>query len=81
MPDRHGFDHLVDHGRVSHRCIEDGCGWPGFDVAVSEREREKHAAQHLRQRKRDRERAQRASAAHARSMQRLAERENRQAYR
>lgn len=77
MPDRYHFDHLVDRGQISHRCIEPDCGWPGYGVTVSEKQRARHRAQHERDRQKEIERARRAGLAAARQMQRLAARENR----
>jgi hypothetical protein len=48
MPDKYGFDHLPDKGRIEHRCIEEGCGWPGIGVFVSEADRQRHHRSHTR---------------------------------
>src|SRR5215471_10173410 len=45
MPDKYGFDHLPHWGETHHRCVEEGCGWPGFSVRVSEADRARHARQ------------------------------------
>jgi hypothetical protein len=80
MPDKHGFDHLVDWGRVTHRCIEEGCEYPEGMVSVSERDRARHHAQHQRTRRSDAERRQREALAKARRLKAQAERENARVY-
>jgi len=80
MPDKHSFDHLVERGRITHRCIEEGCGWPEETRAVSEEERQRHARQHARARTRAAEKARDAALAKARQVKRQHTRENTRAY-
>ena len=52
MPDRYGFDHLGPH----HRCIEEGCEYPGHGVTLTEKQRRKHHEEHTRPEERRRQR-------------------------
>jgi len=79
MPDKYGFDHLPHWGETHHRCVEEGCGWPGFSVRVSEADRARHARQHERDRKRSVEKTRNANLAEGRKLKRMAEREDKQA--
>lgn len=60
MPDKFGFDHLLNF----HRCIE--CEWPGYGHTVSENDRAKHARQHNRVREREIEKQRKSNLAEAR---------------
>lgn len=57
MPDRFGFDHLPNWGTVTHRCIVEGCEFPGPGIVLTEAERERHHRAHTRpaERKRQKE--------------------------
>ena len=78
MPDRYGFDHLggasFSSGIAEHRCIEEGCGFGGR--LLSDKERERHARQHDRDRSKDARRRQLEAIRRANAARRLAEREN-----
>jgi hypothetical protein len=76
MPDAFGFDHLGPH----HRCIEDGCGWPGYGVCVSEKDRERHHRAHVKEQQAAAERLRLANLAKARRLKKQVERENEAAY-
>lgn len=77
MPDKYGFDHLGPH----HRCVEEGCGWPGHYKIVSEHDRARHARTHERQRAKEAKAKQQANLALARRVKRQKDRENNAAYR
>jgi hypothetical protein len=80
MPDQYGFDHLVNRGDVTHRCVVEGCDWPGFSVRVSETDRARHARTHERERTRATEKARKDALAKARAVKRQHARENTRAY-
>jgi hypothetical protein len=80
VPDKLGFDHLPHQGGMSHRCIEEGCGWPGFGVFVSEADRARHHRQHERKRQAEIERKREDNLRKARRLKRQANRENAKAY-
>jgi len=66
VPDKYGFNHLPDRGRISHRCIEEGCGWPEQDVFVSESDRKRHHQAHIRPRQKEIEKTRLQNLAKAR---------------
>jgi hypothetical protein len=70
VPDKHGFNHLPDRGRISHMCIE--CDWPGHGRFVSEADRIKHARTHERERQKEIEKKRAAALAKARKARREA---------
>lgn len=77
MPDRYGFDHLPTWGIIEHRCIEEGCDYPGFGVRLTEKERKRHFESHKRpiekQRQREIEKTRLANLAKARKARRQKE--------
>lgn len=75
MPDKYGFDLLPWRGLISHRCIEEGCDFPGEDKFLPEKERRRHFEEHDKKRKRETERRQNANLALARKVKRQKERE------
>ena len=80
MPDPYGFDHLLWHGSVYHRCVEEGCEWPGFGTNVPEAARKRHHDAHVRNRRKQARRAQEQALAKAREIAALQRRENAAAY-
>ena len=80
MPDKYGFDHLAERGTVYHRCVVEGCEWPGYGVIVSEADRARHHRGHARERTRAVEQARAAALAKARQVKRQHARENTRAY-
>ena len=76
MPDKFNFNHLPNWGVVSHRCIVEGCDFPGPGRMLSEADRARHARQHARDRKRELEAVRLANLREGRRLARLAKREN-----
>jgi hypothetical protein len=74
VPDKYDFNHLG----AAHQCI--WCDWPGYGVTVSERDRERHQAKHVRDRQREVEAKRLASLAKARKSKKQIDRENEAAY-
>jgi hypothetical protein len=74
MPDKYGFDVLPDWGRVTHRCIE--CGWPGPNIIVREKDRERHHRTHVRTTQKEIETKRLDALRSARRIQRLSRKES-----
>ncbi len=74
MPDKWNFNHLPNHGSVTHRCIV--CDWPGHGRVVSENDRRKHHDQHERAERKELERVRKANLAKARRAKRIYTKEN-----
>ena len=70
MPDQWSFENLPNRGSVTHRCIVEGCDFPGELRHIPEKERRDHARAHEREREREIKRKQRASLALARRVKR-----------
>jgi hypothetical protein len=75
MPDKYGFDHLPERGIVRHRCIEEGCEFPGYGVTLTEHQRIRHHQQHVKNGIKEQKLRQRQAAANARRLQKQAVRE------
>lgn len=80
MPDKYGFDHLLHHGVIAHRCIEEGCKFPEGERVMSESKRAAHQRQHERDRAAQAERSRKRNLALARRLKAQAERENARVY-
>jgi hypothetical protein len=80
MPDPHGFEHLRWHGEIFHRCVEEGCEWPGYGVNVPEAARKRHHDAHVRDRRKQARRAQEQALAKGRRLLAAQRRENEAAY-
>jgi len=80
VPDKLGFDHLVERGTTHHRCIEEGCGYPGYGISLPEVVRRRHHETHERDRRKARERAQKDALARGRKVLAQTRRENDAAY-
>lgn len=76
MPDRFRFDALPHWGVTYHRCIEEGCDFPGELKTLSEKERERHHNEHVKQQQREAKKAQDANLALARKVKKQRERED-----
>lgn len=74
MPDKWGFDHLPYQGAIHHRCID--CPFPGEEKFLTDKEREKHFNEHVKERQKDAERRQKENLALARRVKRQKERED-----
>lgn len=70
MPDQYGFDHLPEWGVTYHRCIVEGCDYPGHGVRLTERQRQRHQRQHTREREKELEKERNANLAKGRKVRR-----------